>query len=915
MDDSYFKFWGKSGGSDSIYHLLPYHNLDVAAVGYVMLELDNQLRRRLSVSLGLDEATTISFLSAFLAWHDLGKFAESFQNLQPGILRNLLGQESRLRYLLRHDSAGWLLFWHGSERIKHIIFGGDSPKLLGCLDFRDTFDVVDPVSRAIFGHHGVPPERSHALTLSTNLFPGRFESAAVEFVEASSRLLLNSPVRITSDDSYHRDRDAALNSAWLIAGFAVMCDWIGSNSELFPFETAPMALEEYWQTRAIPQAKRAIRGLGILPCQAQAFGGIAKTFGHIKQPTPLQKLCSELELAEGPQLFVIEDTTGAGKTEAAIVLAHRLLAAGHAQGIYFALPTMATANGIFERVAPVFKNLFDNKSSPSLVLAHSHRDLSTAFKKLTEVNNRFLPITEGAEPGEVGCVAWFADSRKKSLLASFGVGTVDQVLVGVLPIKHQSLRLFGASRNVLIIDEVHAFDSYVSGLLCRLIEFQACFGAPVILLSATLPISLKEKFITAYKKGLGERGVPRIAEENPYPSIDVVSAGSVTRTTFETREEVKRDLAVTYSSAKEEIMGIITSAAAAGRAVCWIRNTIQDAHEAFEDVVNSVEGKKSVTLFHSRFCHGDRQEIEERVLRTFGPKGGARERKGQILVATQVVEQSLDLDFDVLISDLAPIDLLIQRAGRLMRHSRDMLGNRVIGHDQRGLARLYVFGPAISANPEKDWYSSFFRSGSFVYPHHGKLFLTAHRLVQGSGIRVPADFRELIEWVYGIDYLERVPEHLKGSEGRAEGDDRGKSSIAEINALTPSDGYMVKGVEWSPETDTPTRLNDGQKVVTLVCILHGAVAPIFAGENGWELSEVSLPRGYTPLDTNEMSKDIGDKLEQLKATPRHRWRNFVYVESQLSCHLGVVKSKNGVDLVKFTYDKLSGLELLTDEAI
>lgn len=911
---SYYKFWAKTGSEDGSYHLLPYHNLDVAAVGHVLLLKDERLRIRLARKLKLSENALVSYLSTLLALHDLGKFAESFQNLNPQLLSSLQGLQSQARYLIRHDTAGWLLFRHSSEKIRQILFEGDSPAIRGCKDIRNTLDVIDPTLRAIFGHHGMPPEQTKAREIFTNLFPCIFELAATEFVEEVCRLFLSESVRVTSDDTYECDFNSALESAWTIAGFAVVCDWIGSNYDLFPFETTRIPLSEYWETRAIPQAEHAIKAVGILPSKSIPFTDIRSTFSYIEQATPLQKLCSEIEIENNPQLFVIEDTTGAGKTEAAIILAHRLLNNGLAQSVYFALPSMATANGVFERVVPVYKNLFDSSAAPSLVLAHSRRHLNASFQKLTKGIHSSV-LDDQDEPGEVGCAAWFADSKKKSLLASFGIGTIDQALVGVLPIRHQSLRLFGSSRSVLIIDEIHAFDTYVTQLICTLLEFQGNFGSPVILVSATIPKSLKEKFINAYRKGLGDWSQAETNIENPYPALDVVTASNVKRLSFETRMEAKRTLNVTYTSEKTELLNLLSLAAETGKTTCWIRNSIEDAVEAFREVRIFLGEHAQVTLFHSRFCHGHRQAIEERILSVFGPTGDAEVRRGQIIIATQVVEQSLDLDFDVLITDLCPIDLVIQRAGRLMRHSRDEYGNRIRGEDRRGVPHVYIYGPALSETPVSNWYSSFSRPASFVYPHHGRLYLTAIRLASASKIEIPTDFRSLIEGVYGQDYNERIPENLKQIENHAEGGDKSKTSIASINALRLIDGYNSKGNEWSHDVDTPTRLNDGQHIVTLVMIVEGRIISLIEGDNSWELSEVSLPNKYKPLDSSHLTLTSRKCLEKIQQIPEHRWRNFLLVEARQDYYIGRVRLRDKDDIVEFRYDKIGGLQFIDHESI
>jgi CRISPR-associated endonuclease/helicase Cas3 len=190
-------------------------------------------------------------------------------------------------------------------------------------------------------------------------------------------------------------------------------------------------------------------------------------------------------------------------------------------------------------------------------------------------------------------------------------------------------------------------------------------------------------------------------------------------------------------------------------------------------------------LFHSRFTAGDRADIESAVLQRFGPDSGAAERPGRILIATQVIEQSLNLDFDVLVSDLAPIDLLIQRAGRLRRHLRTRAGHRTQGQDERGDAVLWVLSPVPDAQADRDWFAGMFPGASFVYPDHGRLWLSVRWLEDHGGFSMPGDARELIESVYGPESEDTIPAGLQGRSERAEGKDRGDRGLARQSARTP----------------------------------------------------------------------------------------------------------------------------------
>ena len=252
---------------------------------------------------------------------------------------------------------------------------------------------------------------------------------------------------------------------------------------------------------------------------------IESLFPFIKQPTPLQHYALTEPLTDQPQLFILEDVTGAGKTEAALVLAHRLMMQGLAEGLYIALPTMATANAMYKRLGDVYRKFYQASNNPSLILAHGARELSKDFQDSVILATQQTPDSDYLHGGKeedqelsatAYCNAWLADSRKKALLADVGVGTLDQALLAVLPSRHQSLRLLGLARNVLLVDEVHAYDSYMQKLLDALLEAHARQGGSVILLSATLPQTMREKLVKAFHKGL-EQDEPRLSDPAQYP--------------------------------------------------------------------------------------------------------------------------------------------------------------------------------------------------------------------------------------------------------------------------------------------------------------------------------------------------------------------------------------------------------------
>ncbi|MCK9623085.1 MAG: hypothetical protein M0R47_21430, partial [Methylobacter sp.] len=275
---------------------------------------------------------------------------------------------------------------------------------------------------------------------------------------------------------------------------------------------------------------------------------------------------------------------------------------------------------------------------------------------------------------------------------------------------------------------------------------------------------------------------------------------------------------------------------------------------------------EQLMLFHSRYTLHDRKTVEDNVLSLFGKKSSANSRQGKVLIATQVVEQSLDLDFDVMISDLAPIDLLIQRAGRLHRHVRDSAGN-FIGEsgqkDQRSPPTLFIYSPSLEQAPAQDWYKAVFPKANGVYPHTGQLWRTAMLLANKKQWRMPEDARELIETVYSEDDTD-IPESLKKASNEAEGEHWAKISLANMNALKPEQGYTFSDNAWDEDAHIPTRLSEDSVTIYLAVWREGKLLPLVSADRyAWDLSSVNI-HAKRINGLPELSADLAQALKQLR---------------------------------------------------
>jgi CRISPR-associated endonuclease/helicase Cas3 len=903
---SYFRYWGKARqeGEGPPLHLLPLHGLDVAAAGVALLEQRANLWSDLASFLEMGREDLLSWLAFLLSIHDLGKFGAGFQWLRPDLVEKLGTGTREVPYDERHDTLGFVVGL-GSTSAPGILLcevGAEWPDRSAA----DLREVVEPWLSAVTGHHGRPPRAVSSAVLRYRHFPLPVLADAAAFVREAMALHLpaGAPAPAIEPDRLLAVRRAS----WLVAGLAVAADWIGSNVAWFPYESSAIPLNDYWTTRALPQARRAVRESGLRLALPAPNTGLHTLFPFATTLTPLQDLIEHVSLERGPQLFLIEEVTGGGKTEAAIALCHRLLANGSADGFYFGLPTMATANAMYDRLSPVYQSLFAKDASPSWVLAHS----AASMRIPLEDRN----VHEAAAPGDSltasrQCSRWLSDSRKKALLAHAGVGTIDQALLGVLPARHQSMRLFGLSRKVLIVDEVHACDAYMHRLLSALLSFHASLGGSAVLLSATLPQKMRRDLVEAFADGLGVEP-PKPARED-YPLVTHLSFEGLAEHPVPARPASRRRVSVRPLLNDDAVRLHLSSALAEGRCACWIRNSVDDAIEAYREWVARL-GPERVTLFHARFALCDRLRREREVLHRFGPDSDVILRTGQLLIATQVVEQSLDLDFDTMVTDLAPIDLVIQRAGRLMRHSRTARGSRTDGADGRGDPVLGIAMPEPIENAEASWYASRFPRGAHVYEHHGHLWLTASWLSRRRGFAVPDDSREMIEGVFSPDMQARVPAGLTRRSDAADGRAHAATALARLNALPRDSGYASAGTPWQDDASAPTRLGDPTSTVRFARYDEGRLVPLSAdsSRHAWQLSQVTVRRTRV---ASERLTIPDQEAKSVKSTMPDEGEDSVLVVLRRSggAWAGAALDPAG-ELVRLRYDSLVGLQYGGEDA-
>ena len=582
--------------------------------------------------------------------------------------------------------------------------------------------------RALAGHHGRPPDEGERPSFGPHDVCTACVAAAQTHIQAMFPLLQPTALPL-------RPKNQLIKLGVGLAGLFVLADWIGSAESWFPY-AAPIVddqtFEHYWNLSR-EAAKRAINDAGVLPSTTKPFAGMSQLFPSISSPSPVQAFAETAELPNGPVLIIIEDVTGSGKTEAALTFAHRMMADSRANGLYIALPTEATANAMYMRLGETFRRLFTDDAFPSLVLAHGRRALHKGFQDSVvsaaaraDARNGTRDRDDSERPSSAECAEWISDDRRKAFLADVGAGTIDQALFAVLPVRHQSLRLWGLADRVLIVDEAHAYDAYMERELEALLEFHAALGVSTIILSATLPKATRQKLATAYSNGVVTEARSQVdLKADEYPLVTIVGSQNAAEKPLPIREGLARFVSATRVGDIDSALSSVISASKAGACVAFVRNSVDGAIDAWHRL--QVEGVNCL-LFHARFAMSDRQRIEAEVMRLFGRNRGSA-ANGAVLVATQVIEQSLDLDFDFMVTDLAPIDLMIQRAGRLWRHAR---GPRPVSGPE-----LVVLSDQPVDNPDKNWASRVLGGGARVYRDHALLWRSARALFGAGGIKTP----------------------------------------------------------------------------------------------------------------------------------------------------------------------------------
>lgn len=646
LDNILYQLWGKYSKTDnSTYHPLIYHMLDAAAVALEMWDssLSQAFKSDMASSFGLSIQQTGLLVAYWIGLHDIGKCGPEFQRKNPD--RKQVLADLGLSFPTRARKPDG---FHATATtsILRRLFQQQTPPIPR--KFRSA------ITTALGGHHGEFPSNGQLNEFNlSHLHVGDESWQALQSCLASFMQDVLQP----ACPNQYPETVSALNAVVMqLTGFTTASDWIASNEDYFAF-TAPNTVPCEYFKHARVKAHHALESLGWLGWKSSsAPRSFQEIFPGIETPNSLQNaVIAAAQETSSPFLAIIESQTGSGKTEAALYLADHHLQQDGLSGLYIAMPTQATSNQMHARVKSFLSSRYP-EDDLNLHLVHGSALLHDALHEFMPSN-----IWAEEEDSNIHSHGWFLP-RKKTLLAPFGVGTVDQAFYAVLRSKFFFLRLFGLSHKVLVFDEVHAYDTYMNEIFVMLLQWLAILGTSVIILTATLPESSKSALLQAFtgrQAPLPEVDYPRLTLADA-AHTRVVNAGNainrVVRLSW-----VDKDI--------DTIARVLSDRLKDGGCAAVICNTVKRAQQVYARLQHDFpDVTTDLILFHSSFPFSWRKEIEDKVLRLFGKDRRARPHKS-ILVATQVIEQSLDLDFDLLITDLAPIDLLIQRIGRLHRHA------------------------------------------------------------------------------------------------------------------------------------------------------------------------------------------------------------------------------------------------------
>jgi len=911
----------KSRSGDLLWLPLPTHLADAVEIARLLwrIWLPEGVKLQIASGIHLGDVEEAERLFIFLtAAHDLGKATPAFATQQSG------NRELDMRIHEQIMDTGLPI-----KPEENYMFRNKTPHALASQVILTEMGCPESVAVVLGAHHGKPPELQmlqNNLSVFKANYGHDFQTGRSEW-KIVQKELIQFALHQAGYENLGNLPEINITAQVLLSGLLIVADWIASDSRLFPY----IHLDDRTDLDSRQRAKQAWSELDFVPFWMTTNEWMQEDLYQLRfgfgAVNPIQKFTRDaLEHVRSPGIMVIEAPMGSGKTEAALVAAEIMADLTKRRGVFFALPTQATSDGIFPRLVQWLTRLGIEQASTRLM--HGKAQFNDTFRNLA-----FGKGINVDEETEVFVHEWF-NGRKRSILDDFVIGTIDQLLMAALKQKHVMLRHLGLANKVVIIDECHAFDAYMNCYLERALNWLGSYGVPVIVLSATLPFEKRKMVVEAYcnkrfgpsgsRKWFDPLGKNRLQsnqdrhnnhewiKNRAYPLITYTD-GTEVRQVIVPSHERKKHIEIDWldeRNIEDKLAELLQNGGCAGVIV----NSVSKAQKLARQLKDKF-GRETVQLFHSRFITKDRMSKEKALLLELGKPGNGGTRPDfRIVVGTQVLEQSLDIDFDVLITEICPMDLLLQRLGRLHRHERDrpLLLNS---------PRCYVTG--IQGN-------GFDKASEAIY---GKYLLMRTRVRLPNAVIVPDDIPHLVQDVYD-DSIHLIPEDEAYLEAKRVhelmlGDKRAKANSYRVNEPRVMDtmiGWLDIDISDKKGEAAVRDANDSFEVLLIQRDASGTFRFLPWIESGRNLDRfheppeklarelakcsVQLPVAVTGRHDNlesvirQLEEENRQWLADWQQSPWLRGELFLILDESLSVKLGKYR---------LTYHKDFGLEYFVEE--
>lgn len=872
--------WGKKAVHDDQEFWLPLvaHLIDTKNVMQWLYNnwISEGTRKILQQNLSPEDTQKLVGFLGF--YHDFGKATPAFQYKQSFPRNKDLDED--INEKLRR--AGFSSISMDNYRVRK------SPHPIAGETLLESFGLNESIGSIIGGHHGLPPKKDCTFKqlniYASNLWGRDTDTKIQDEWKSVQNNLFKYGLALCGYDDIKDVPEVTLPQAVILEGMLIMADWLASSEKLTNYSSIPLfpliSLEKDFDSLNMKDRyEQAIQNWDIsdrwMPEKIASVNEQYRLrFNFI--PRPVQKEMSEIiSQANDPGLVIIEAPTGIGKTELALTAAEQLAFKQGKSGLYMGLPTQATTNAMFSRVKNWLANIAKEQAAhPDVKLLQGKAKFNKSYTNLPYAENIY-DDTDGA----VVINSWFAG--KKSSLSHFAVGTIDHLLLTALKQKHLFLRHLGFSDKVVIIDELHAYDSYMSSYLEKAIKWLGAYHVPVIALSATLPKKKRNDLLKAYLKG--KYGSIKIkANDNweaneGYPLLSILDGNKLEQVSeFSIANDENRTInVVRFNGNEEEIINKAVAEIEDGGISGIVVNTVKRAQDLARLVPENIE----VLLLHSAYLAPEREKIEERLQAKIG-KGATRPQK-MIVIGTQVLEQSLDIDFDVLFTDIAPVDLIIQRIGRLHRHKISR---------PTTLAKPTVYITGINS------YGDYGKGNEFIYEKYS-LMKTDHFLK--NKINIPDDVSPLVQKVYDSK-VDKDIKDIAEAEAKFEKDlkkSKKKAQVFQIGNPNEKDrnnlfGWLSDGqINVNDDNHAAACVRDIKETIEVILLRTTSEGTfLMDGRNIEEVSSEEIAGQTIRLPfavvNNLKSKDPVDKtitkLEKNMLTLRNKWREDIWLRGALA---------------------------------